>query len=119
MKNSSPTVRELIERLGGGTAVADELNNLLPPTERRVDREAVYKWGEANQIPHYRRLYVAALAIKKNQQLPDQLQALAAAATEVAKKGGLTQQLPSVSKGLSARSKKSSKGLASNEAGAA
>lgn len=71
--SSPPQVRDLIDQLGGGTAVAEELNKLLPPTEKPVDREAVYKWKEANEIPHYRRLYMARLAKQKAKALPPQL----------------------------------------------
>lgn len=80
MPKSLPQVRDLIDQLGGGTAVADELNKLLPSTEKRVDREAVYKWKEANEIPHSRRLYMARLAKAKMKALPPQLAEYAGAA---------------------------------------
>lgn len=73
----SPDVRALIKSLGGGDAVAKALNEIIPDSERTVDREAVYKWKEANNIPHYRRLYVARLACMKGEALPAQLVAYA------------------------------------------
>lgn len=69
-KRISPQVREFIDALGGGTAVADELNKMLSASDRQVDREAVYKWKEANNIPHYRRLVMASLGANKNLPLP-------------------------------------------------
>ncbi len=77
MKKRPPDIRATIESLGGGTIVADEMNKLIPKDERRVDREAVYKWADANKVPHYRRLPFAKLVIKEGLPLPSQLAELA------------------------------------------
>ena len=64
-------IKTFIQSLGGGDAVATALNEILPATEKRVDREAVYKWVEHNKIPHYRRLYMAQLGLAKGVDLPE------------------------------------------------
>lgn len=71
--SDAPQISELIEKLGGGSEVAAALNAILPPDEKRVERDAVYKWKEANSIPAGRRLFVARLAIKAKLPLPAQL----------------------------------------------
>ena len=70
-------ISALIDELNGGTAVARALNEILPSDERRVDREAVYKWKEANRAPYRIRPYLAQIALDAGKQLPEQLRAFA------------------------------------------
>ncbi|NLG06052.1 MAG: hypothetical protein GX567_19825 [Clostridia bacterium] len=60
------THRELIEALGGGTAVASELSRM---SGEAVDREAVYKWA-VNGIAWKWRPYLKALADRKGVGTP-------------------------------------------------
>lgn len=59
---------EFIKALGGGTAVAARLSEL---TGKDVDREAVYKWNEFNNVPWRWRHHVARIAREKEIALPD------------------------------------------------
>ncbi len=59
--------RRILEKLGGGTAVAERLTRL---SNTVVDREAVYKWREKNSIPHRWRPFIAQLAAEAQIRLP-------------------------------------------------
>jgi hypothetical protein len=59
--------REILQKLGGGTVVADRLSTM---TKTLVDREAVYKWREKNSIPHRWRPFIAQLAAEARIRLP-------------------------------------------------
>jgi hypothetical protein len=61
------THADLIDRLGGGTAVAEALAQFFDPPP---DRDLVYKWKK-NGVPWKFRLQVAELAKSKNVPLPD------------------------------------------------
>jgi hypothetical protein len=61
------THADLIEHLGGGTAIAAWL---VENTDARVDREAVYKWAQ-NSVPWRWRGHLAQMANEKGVALPD------------------------------------------------
>lgn len=58
---------ELIQALGGGTAVAKRLSEM---TGKPVDREIVYKWREFDRIPWRWRGHLIAIAKEQRQRLP-------------------------------------------------
>lgn len=73
MNSPSREISNLIDELDGGTAVAAAINELLPPTEKPVDRESVYKWKEANRAPYRIRPYLARVAAANGKRVPDAL----------------------------------------------
>ncbi|RDD60470.1 hypothetical protein DRB17_17880 [Ferruginivarius sediminum] len=58
---------DLIDRLGGGTRVAEALTKA---TGERCDREAVYKW-KRNGVPWKWRVHVCHLAEAMGETVPD------------------------------------------------
>lgn len=63
------THSELIDQLGGGTAVAKALKDV--PGGGEVDREAVYKWAKLNHIPWKWRPALMAVARAQGKALPE------------------------------------------------
>ena len=53
--------RDLIDRLGGGTRLAQLL---AEKTGQPIDREAIYKWKERGVIPWRWRSAVSSLAVE-------------------------------------------------------
>lgn len=62
--------RTLIDNLGGGTAIAEAVNQMLPAGDKPLDRENVYKWKEANAVPFRWRPFVARLAHARQLAMP-------------------------------------------------
>ena len=62
------TQADLIDELGGGTKVAAALSQL---TGKPVDREAVYKWKEFDNIPLRWRASIVKIAREKDVPVPD------------------------------------------------
>ena len=54
------TAREIINRLGGVSAVSDALG---------VPKTTIYSWGQTNQIPSWRQPKLLELAVRCNETL--------------------------------------------------